>query len=84
MRLRTQNSTPAMWTGDVDDIKIKRIKIGEPFVLGVGEMSATIAIDGEVEYVADVSYLNDDEGTAKTTRGRTGQPRISRRELQYE
>jgi len=48
--------------GDVNDVTIKRIKIDEPFVIEVDETSATISVDVDVDYVADASYLNDDEG----------------------
>jgi hypothetical protein len=48
--------------GDVEDVTIKRIKIEEPFVVEVDDTSATISVDVDIDYVADVSYLNDDEG----------------------
>ena len=48
--------------GDVDEVKIERLKIGGPFVLEVDEGSATVSVEVEVEYTASVSYLNDGEG----------------------
>jgi hypothetical protein len=48
--------------GDVDEVKIDRLKIDDPFVLEVEEGSATVSVEVEVEYTASVSYLNDDEG----------------------
>lgn len=48
--------------GDVDDVKINAIKIDQPNVLEVESGTATISVDVEVTYSADVSYLNDDEG----------------------
>ena len=48
--------------GDVDEVKIKSIKIEKPLVLEVHETFATISVAVKIRYVADVSYLNDEEG----------------------
>jgi hypothetical protein len=48
--------------GDVDEVKITTIKIDEPHVLEVESETATISVDVKITYIADVSYLNDDEG----------------------
>jgi hypothetical protein len=48
--------------GDVDEVNITTIIMDEPLVLEVNETLASISVDVEVEYVADVSYLNDDAG----------------------
>jgi hypothetical protein len=48
--------------GDVDGVAVKRIKIDQPFVLEVDEETATMSVDVEIKYVADVSYFNDDGG----------------------
>lgn len=48
--------------GEVEGVRVTSIKLDEPFVLEVEEASATISVDVTVEYIADVSYLNDDEG----------------------
>jgi len=48
--------------GDVDSVEVKSIKIDQPFVLEVDEETATLTVEVEIKYVANVSYLNDDEG----------------------
>lgn len=53
---------PSDVDGDVDEVRVKSVKIDQPFVLEVDQTLATISVDVEVKYIADVSYLNDDEG----------------------
>jgi len=48
--------------GDVDGVTVKSIKIDQPLVLEVDQQTATISVDVEIAYKADVSYLNDEEG----------------------
>jgi hypothetical protein len=48
--------------GDVNDITIENIKIDEPFILEVDQTLAKMSVDVDVQYIADVSYLNNDEG----------------------
>jgi hypothetical protein len=48
--------------GDVNDVKITDLKLGDPHVLEVENGSATISVSVDVNYSADVSYLDDSEG----------------------
>lgn len=48
--------------GDVNEVKIKSIKFDQPLVIEVDEASSIVSVDVEIKYVADVSYLSDDEG----------------------
>jgi hypothetical protein len=48
--------------GDVNDVTILSIEIEDPLVLEVDETSATISVEVDIDYAADVSYLNDEEG----------------------
>jgi hypothetical protein len=48
--------------GDVEVVKVTRLKLNEPLVLEVDEETATISVSIHVDYEADVSYLDDEQG----------------------
>jgi hypothetical protein len=48
--------------GDVEGVKVTRLELNDPELLEVDEDSATISVSVDLDYVADVSYEDDDGG----------------------
>jgi hypothetical protein len=48
--------------GDVNDVTVTRLALDDPQLLEVDELSATISVTADLDYTADVSYEDDDEG----------------------
>jgi len=48
--------------GDVNEVIVTRLELGEPRILEVEDVSATISVSVELDYTANISYYDDDEG----------------------
>jgi len=48
--------------GDVQEVTVTRIALGDPQILEVDEESATVSVSVDLDYDADVSYEDDNEG----------------------
>jgi hypothetical protein len=48
--------------GDVNQVTVTRLELGDPQILEIDEVSATISVSVDLDYKADVSYEDDDEG----------------------
>ena len=48
--------------GDVNEVTVTRLQLGDPQILEIDDVSATISVSVDLDYTADVSYEDDDEG----------------------
>lgn len=48
--------------GDVNEVTVKQLKLDDPQILEVDEESATVSVFVDLEYEADVTYEDDNEG----------------------
>lgn len=48
--------------GDVNEVTVTRLELGDPQILEIGDISATISVSVDLDYTADVSYEDDNEG----------------------
>ena len=48
--------------GDVNEVTVTRLQLGDPQILEIDDVSATISVPVDLDYTADVSYEDDDEG----------------------
>jgi len=48
--------------GDVNEVTVTRLELGEPRILEVDDGSATISVSVGLDYTANVSYYDDNEG----------------------
>ena len=48
--------------GDVNEVTVTRLELDDPQILEVDEASATISVSVDLDYSADVSYEDDNEG----------------------
>lgn len=48
--------------GDVNGVTVTRLELGDPQILEIDDISATISVSVDLDYTADVSYEDDNEG----------------------
>jgi hypothetical protein len=48
--------------GDVNKVTVTRLELGDPQILEIDDVSATISVSVDLDYNADVSYEDNDEG----------------------